>query len=133
MEAANNHTSGYLGLTAGSANLIASFGSKQLKETYLAKMHSMEWSGSMCLTEPQAGSSLSDIVSTATPQENGSYHINGQKIFISSGDQQFVDNIIHLVLARIDGAPAGTKGVSLFVVPKKKVTEKVEVIVEKKE
>ena len=76
----------------------------------------------MCLTEPQAGSSLSDIVTTATPQDDGTYKINGQKIFISSGDQQFVDNIIHLVLARIDGAPAGTKGVSLFVVPKKQVT-----------
>lgn len=122
MEAANNHTSGYLGLTAGSANLIASFGSNELKATYLEKMLSMEWSGSMCLTEPQAGSSLSDIVSTASPTDNGSYRINGQKIFISSGDQQFVDNIIHLVLARIDGAPAGTRGVSLFVVPKKRIT-----------
>lgn len=122
MEAANNHASGYLGLTAGSANLIASFGSDALKSTYLGKMLSMEWSGSMCLTEPQAGSSLSDIVTTATPTENGSYRINGQKIFISSGDQQFVDNIIHLVLARMEDAPAGTKGVSLFVVPKHKIT-----------
>lgn len=121
MEAANNHTSGYLGLTAGSANLIATFGSDELKATYLEKMLSMEWSGTMCLTEPQAGSSLSDIVSTATLQQDDSYRINGQKIFISSGDQQFVDNIIHLVLARIEGAPAGTKGVSLFVVPKKKI------------
>jgi butyryl-CoA dehydrogenase len=121
MEAANNHTSGYLGLTAGSANLIATFGSNELKATYLEKMLSMEWSGTMCLTEPQAGSSLSDIVSTAALQQDGSYRINGQKIFISSGDQQFVDNIIHLVLARIEGAPAGTKGVSLFVVPKKKI------------
>lgn len=122
MEAANNHASGYLGLTAGSANLIAGFGSDALKATYLGKMLSMEWSGSMCLTEPQAGSSLSDIVTTATPTDNGSYRVSGQKIFISSGDQQFVDNIIHLVLARIDGAPAGTKGVSLFVVPKHRIT-----------
>ena len=120
IEAANNHVSGYLGLTAGSANLIANFGNEELKAHYLPKMLEMEWSGTMCLTEPQAGSSLSDIKTTATPNDRGSYAINGQKIFISSGDQQYVDNIIHLVLARIDGAPAGTKGVSLFVVPKKK-------------
>ena len=123
LEAANNHVSGYLGLTAGAANLIATFGSDELKSTYLEKMMGMEWSGTMCLTEPQAGSSLSDIVTSAKPQEDGSYKISGQKIFISSGDQQYVDNIIHLVLARVEGAPAGTKGVSLFVVPKKKVTD----------
>lgn len=121
MEAANNHVTGYLGLTTGSANLIATFGSKELKDIYLAKMLSMEWTGTMCLTEPQAGSSLSDIITTATPTKNGSYKINGQKIFISAGDHQFADNIIHLVLARINGAPEGTKGVSLFVVPKHKI------------
>lgn len=121
MEAANNHVTGYLGLTAGSANLIATFGSNELKDTYLSKMLSMEWTGTMCLTEPQAGSSLSDIVTSATPTDNGSYKINGQKIFISSGDHQFADNIIHLVLARVNGAPEGTKGVSLFVVPKHKI------------
>lgn len=123
LEAANNHVSGYLGLTAGAANLIATFGSDALKGTYLDKMLSMEWSGTMCLTEPQAGSSLSDIVSSAKPQDDGTYRISGQKIFISSGDQQYVDNIIHLVLARVEGAPAGTKGVSLFVVPKYRVTD----------
>jgi len=122
MEAANNHVTGYLGLTAGAANLIASFGSNELKATYLPKMLEMEWTGTMCLTEPQAGSSLSDIVTTASPQEDGTYKINGQKIFISSGDHQFAENIIHLTLARIEGAPAGTKGVSLFVVPTKKIT-----------
>jgi len=122
MEAANNHVTGYLGLTAGAANLIASFGNEELKNTYLPKMLNMEWTGTMCLTEPQAGSSLSDIVTSASPQENGSYKINGQKIFISSGDHQYADNIVHLTLARIDGAPAGTKGVSLFVVPAKKLT-----------
>lgn len=121
MEAANNHVTGYLGLTTGSANLIATFGSKELKDTYLAKMLNMEWTGTMCLTEPQAGSSLSDIITTAAPTENGSYKINGQKIFISAGDHQFADNIIHLVLARVSGAPEGTKGVSLFVVPKHKI------------
>jgi len=121
MEAANNHVTGYLGLTAGSANLIATFGSQALKDIYLSKMLDMEWTGTMCLTEPQAGSSLSDITTSATPTTDGSYKINGQKIFISSGDHQFASNIIHLVLARVDGAPQGTKGVSLFVVPKHKV------------
>lgn len=123
MEAANNHVTGYLGLTTGSANLIASFGSQTLKDKYLANMLSMKWTGSMCLTEPQAGSSLSDITTSASPTDNGSYLINGQKIFISSGDHQFAENIIHLVLGRIDGAPSGTKGVSLFVVPKFKSEE----------
>ena len=119
MEAANNHVTGYLGLTAGAANLIVSFGSDFLKETYAQKMMSLEWTGTMCLTEPQAGSSLSDVKTTASLQEDGIYKINGQKIFISSGDHQFAENIIHLVLARTEGAPSGTKGVSLFVVPKK--------------
>ena len=119
MEAANNHVTGYLGLTAGAANLIVSFGNDFLKETYAQKMMSLEWTGTMCLTEPQAGSSLSDVKTTASLQEDGTYKINGQKIFISSGDHQFAENIIHLVLARTEGAPSGTKGVSLFVVPKK--------------
>lgn len=121
MEAANNHVTGYLGLTAGSANLIASFGSQKLKDTYLPNMLSMKWMGTMCLTEPQAGSSLSDIVTSAARNEDGSFAITGQKIFISAGDHQYAENIIHLVLARIEGAPTGTKGVSLFVVPR--VTE----------
>lgn len=118
MEAANNHVTGYLGLTTGAANLIATFGNQALKDQYLPKMLNMEWTGSMCLTEPQAGSSLSDISTSASPTENGSYLINGQKIFISAGDHQLADNIVHLLLGRIDGAPEGTKGVSLFVVPK---------------
>lgn len=118
MDAANNHVPGYLGLTAGAANLILTFGNEELKKKYTPKMLDMTWGGTMCLTEPQAGSSLSDIVSAANPMDDGNYSISGQKIFISSGDYQFVDNIIHLVLARVVGAPAGTKGVSLFVVPK---------------
>jgi butyryl-CoA dehydrogenase len=121
MEAANNHVSGYLGLTAGAANLIFSFGSDYLKSTYASKMMTLEWTGTMCLTEPQAGSSLSDVTTSANDNGDGTYAINGQKIFISSGDHQFAENIIHLVLARIEGAPSGTKGVSLFVVPKKKI------------
>ena len=120
-EAANNNVPGYPGLTGGAANLIATFGSKVLKEQYVPNMLTQEWGGTMCLTEPQAGSSLSDITTTATPSENGSYKIKGQKIFISGGDHEYSSNIIHLVLARIDGAPAGTKGISLFVVPKKRI------------
>lgn len=118
IDAANNHASGYPGLTGGAAKLIASFASQALKDAYIPHMMSGEWGGTMCLTEPQAGSSLSDIVTTAYPQEDGSYKIKGQKIFISGGDQQFAENIVHLTLARIEGAPAGTKGISLFVVPK---------------
>lgn len=123
MEAANNHVTGYLGLTAGAANLILSFGSEQLKKAYVPKMLEMKWGGTMCLTEPQAGSSLSDILTSAKPLSDDTYHISGQKIFISSGDHQFGENFVHLVLARIEGAPAGIKGVSLFVVPKFRLTE----------
>jgi butyryl-CoA dehydrogenase len=82
-----------------------------------------KWGGTMCLTEPQAGSSLSDITTSATPQDDGSYKITGQKIFISGGDHEAVDNFVHLVLARIDGAPIGTRGISLFVVPKYRTTD----------
>lgn len=117
MEAANNHMPGYMGLTAGAANLLVTFATPELKEKYVPKMLKMEWGGTMCLTEPQAGSSLSDITTTATPLEGGQYALKGQKIFISASDHQFSDNFAHLVLGRLDGAPAGTKGVSLFVVP----------------
>lgn len=117
-EAANNHIPGYMGLTSGAADLIRTFGVKELKDKYIPKMMGGEWGGTMCLTEPQAGSSLSDITTSATPQADGSFKIAGQKIFISGGDHQAADNFVHLVLARIDGAPAGTKGISLFVVPK---------------
>jgi butyryl-CoA dehydrogenase len=123
MEAANNHVTGYMGLTAGAANLIVNFGSEEIKNKYVPKMLTMEWSGTMCLTEPQAGSSLSDITSSAKPLGDGTYAIKGQKIFISASDHQFSKNFIHLVLARVDGAPAGTKGVSLFVVPQYNVQD----------
>ena len=121
LDAANNNTSCYMGLTNGSARLITSFGSQEQKETYVPNMLSGKWTGTMCLTEPQAGSSLSDITTTAYPQEDGTYLLKGQKIFISAGDQQHTENIIHLVLARIAAAPAGTKGISLFIVPKKRI------------
>ncbi len=123
MSAANNHVPGYFGLTSGSANLILSFGSQELKETYTPNMLDLTWGGTMCLTEPQAGSSLSDVMTVATPTDNDYYQIRGQKIFISAGDHQFCSNFVHLVLARIKGAPAGIKGVSLFVVPKNRPTE----------
>ena len=122
-QSANNHLTGYAGLTSGAANLIITFGSKELIEKFTPKMLSGDWGGTMCLTEPQAGSSLSDITTSATPQDDGSYKIKGQKIFISGGDHEYCDNFIHLVLARIDGAPAGTKGISLFVVPKNRIVE----------
>jgi len=121
MESANNNAPGYPGLTAGAARLIVSFGSEELKEQFIPQMLSGEWGGTMCLTEPQAGSSLSDITTTAYPQEDGTYLIKGQKIFISGGDHAYCNNFVHLVLARIEGAPAGTKGISLFVVPKKRM------------
>ena len=118
MDAANNHLPGYAGLTSGSAELIVEFGNKDLNEIYVPKMLSGHWAGTMCLTEPQAGSSLSDVVTKAIPTEEGFYKISGQKIFISGGDHQHLENFVHLVLARIEGAPKGTKGISLFVVPK---------------
>ena len=123
LDAANNHLPGYSGLTSGAAELIVEFASKDLKEKYTPKMLTGEWGGTMCLTEPQAGSSLSDIVTKATPCDSGYYKISGQKIFISGGDHQYADNMVHLLLARIEGAPAGTKGISLFVVPKMRLEE----------
>ena len=105
-------------LTKGAANLIVSFGSDDLKNTYLPKMFDGSWQGTMALTEPQAGSSLTDITSSAEQMTEGVYKIKGQKIFISGGDHTASENIVHLLLARIKGAPAGTKGISLFVVPK---------------
>ncbi|MFZ5584857.1 MAG: acyl-CoA dehydrogenase [Thermodesulfobacteriota bacterium] len=116
--AANFSASAYLGLTTGAAHLILSFGSPELQETYAPPMLAGRWQGTMALTEPQAGSSLSDVAVTATPTDQGHYLISGQKVFISAGDHDAVDNVVHLMLARIKGAPAGVKGISLFVVPK---------------
>lgn len=108
----------YSGLSNGAANLIVSFGKKELHEMFVPKMLAGKWQGTMALTEPQAGSSLSDITTSAEPTADGTYKISGQKIFISAGDHDAAENIVHLVLARIKGAPKGTKGISLFVVPK---------------
>ncbi|WP_299670072.1 acyl-CoA dehydrogenase [uncultured Polaribacter sp.] len=123
MDAANNNLPSYAGLTGGAAELIIEFGNKELNKIYVPNMLSGTWGGTMCLTEPQAGSSLSDIVTKATPTAAGFYKISGQKIFISGGDHQFAENIVHLVLARIEGAPKGTKGISLFIVPKNRPKE----------
>ncbi|PRQ06899.1 acyl-CoA dehydrogenase [Enhygromyxa salina] len=118
--AANAGASGYPLLTAGSAHLIESFGSEELKRTFMDRMYAGEWSGTMSLTEPQAGSSLGDLTSSATPipGREGVYNIKGSKIFISGGDNQFLDNIVHLTLARRVGDPGGTRGISLFAVPR---------------
>lgn len=115
---ANFSASAYIGLTTGAANLILSFGSKELQETFVPAMVEGRWQGTMALTEPQAGSSLSDVAVKAVPTDQGHYLISGQKIFISAGDHDGADNVVHLMLARIKGAPAGVKGISLFVVPK---------------
>ena len=120
--AANNGMM-FTGLSSGAAGLIISFGSDDLKKTYIEKMLAGKWQGTMALTEPQAGSSLSDITSTAEPMPDGTYRIKGQKVFISAGDHDACENIVHLMLARIEGAPKGTKGISLFVVPKYRQAE----------
>jgi len=120
---ANYSASAYAGLCDGAARLIENFGSRELFDRYVSRLRSGEWQGTMALTEPEAGSSLSDIVTAAKPTEKGYYLIKGQKIFISAGDHDAVDNVIHLLLAKIEGAPPGAKGISLFVVPKKRVEE----------
>jgi len=121
--AANYSANAYAGLTFGAAHLMESFGSKQLYDTYVPKMLTGQWQGTMALTEPEAGSSLADITTMAEPTDKGYYRIKGQKIFISAGDHDGVENVIHLMLAKIEGAPAGVKGISLFVVPKQRIDD----------
>jgi butyryl-CoA dehydrogenase len=119
LQAANYSASVFPFLTTGAANLIRTFGSSALRDAYTPKMYTGEWQGTMALTEPDAGSSLSDLTTIAiSTSKEGVYSIRGQKIYISAGDHDACDNVIHLMLARIEGAPAGTKGISLFVVPK---------------
>ena len=117
-EAANSSAQGYLGVSTGALELIETFASKELTNAYLPNMFAGKWQGTMALTEPQAGSSLSDITTAASPTDKDYYEIVGQKIFISAGEHEACENFIHLTLARIKGAPAGTKGISLFIVPK---------------
>jgi len=108
----------YSGLTHGAYSAIHAHGTEEQKQTYLPKLTSGEWTGTMNLTEPQCGTDLGLIRTKAVKNGDGSYHVTGQKIFISSGEHDLAENIIHLVLARTPDAPAGTKGLSLFIVPK---------------
>ena len=120
--AANYSASVYPFLSTGAAQLLLSFASRELIDTYVPKMFEGQWQGTMAMTEPHAGSSLTDLKTTAQPTEGDYYLLTGQKIFISCGEHDSVDNIVHLMLARIEGAPAGVKGISLFVVPKLRPT-----------
>jgi butyryl-CoA dehydrogenase len=122
LKAANLSAFGYVGLTTGAAHLIEAFGDDATRETFMVPMYDGTWTGTMALTEPHAGSSLGDITTSATPRDDGTYAIRGAKIFISGGDHDVTDNIVHLTLARIEGAPAGTRGISLFAVPKRRPT-----------
>lgn len=108
----------YPGLTAGAIIALDAYASDELKELYLPRMTAGEWTGTMCLTEPHAGTDLGIIRSKAIPQEDGSFAISGTKIFITGGEHDLVENIVHLVLAKLPDAPAGSKGISLFLVPK---------------
>jgi alkylation response protein AidB-like acyl-CoA dehydrogenase len=118
--AANYSAAAYLGLIDGAARLIENFGSRELYDRFVPNMRTARWQGTMALTEPDAGSSLSDITTEAVPTEDGYYLMHGQKIFITAADHDAVENIVHLMLARITGAPEGVKGISLFVVPQKR-------------
>ena len=108
----------YPGLSHGAYAAIRTHGSPELRETYLPRLASGEWSGTMCLTEPQCGTDLGLIRTKAVPSDDGSYRITGNKIFISAGEHDLAENIIHLVLAKLPDAPSGTRGISLFLVPK---------------
>lgn len=122
--AANPTFGPYIILTTGAADLIQTFGDDKLKQMFLPKMMDGSWSGTMCLTEPTAGSDVGDILSKAYPTDHPRiFKIKGQKIFITGGDNDFTENIVHMVLARVEGARPGTKGISLFVVPKYWVNE----------
>lgn len=116
--AASTAIYGWIGLTSGAAHLIESFGTDELRERFMRPMYEGRWTGTMALTEPHAGSSVGDARTRATPAGDGSYRIEGTKIFISGGDNDFAENVVHLTLARIDGAAPGTRGLSLFAVPR---------------
>jgi alkylation response protein AidB-like acyl-CoA dehydrogenase len=113
----------YPGLTAGAGLSLAKHGSEALKERYLTRMYAGDWAASMCLTESHAGTDLGMIRTKAIPQEDGTYKVTGNKIFITAGEHDLTENIVHLVLAKLPDAPAGPKGISLFLVPKYKVND----------
>jgi alkylation response protein AidB-like acyl-CoA dehydrogenase len=118
-QAANTGTSAYAMLTSGNAHLLMTHGTEDQIQRYVHPMLEGRFTGTMCLSEPQAGSSLSDVATKAVKRDDGTYLVNGGKMWISGGDHELSENIIHLVLARVAGAPAGVKGLSLFIVPKK--------------
>jgi len=122
-KAANVGTSAYPFLTMGNARLLLAHGSQEQIDTYVRPELEGRWFGTMALSEPQAGSSLADITTKAEPQDDGTYRLSGNKMWISGGDHELTENIVHLVLAKIPGGPPGVKGISLFVVPKFLVNE----------
>jgi hypothetical protein len=123
ISAANMSWGMYPGLSQGVIEALTAHGSDQQKQQYLPKLISGEWTGTMCLTEPHCGSDLGILRTKAVPSDNGAYKISGTKIFISAGEHDMAENIIHLTLARLPDAPEGTKGISLFIVPKFRLTE----------
>jgi len=118
MGTANWSWSMYPGLSHGAMNTVQTHGSNEQKKLYLTQLTEGTWTGTMCLTEPQCGTDLGQVKTKATPNGDGTYNITGTKIFISAGEHDLTDNIIHIVLARLPDAPAGTRGISLFIVPK---------------
>ena len=122
-QAANMGSSGYPFLTIGNANLQREFASAEQQQKYMLPLVEGRWFGTMALSEPHAGSGLADITTSAAPREDGKYNISGTKMWISGGEHELSQNIVHLVLARIKGAPAGVKGISLFIVPRYRVNE----------
>ncbi len=126
--AANYSISAYQLLTAGAANIMNIFASEELKSKYLDKLCTAEWQGTMALTEPDVGSSLGDLASSAEETDQGHYLIKGKKIFISAADTNACENTVHMLLARIKGAPKGVKGISLFVVPKHRLEDDGELV-----
>ncbi len=123
IQAANCASSGYYIVTASAGNLVRNFGSKIQKEQFLHPMMDGRFAGTMALSEPAQGSALADIKTSAIRESDGSYRIRGQKIYITNGDHNLTENIIHMVLAKIEGAPPGVRGISLFIVPKVLVNE----------
>ncbi len=117
-QAANCGTAGYPFLTQANANLLVQHGTTEQVDRFVRPMLEGRFFGTMCLSEPQAGSSLADVTTTAVPQDDGTFRLRGTKMWISGGDHELSENIVHLVLARTEGAPAGTRGISLFLVPK---------------
>jgi butyryl-CoA dehydrogenase len=121
--AGNLSAYGYVGLTAAAAHLVEVFGDERLRAELMPRLYSGAWAGTMALTEPQAGSSLADVQTRATPTGRGDYLIDGNKVFISGADQDLTENVVQMTLARIDGAPAGVQGISLFAVPNRRLED----------